>query len=78
MTKIHFADVFNNFSIVTSETQEASDVLTIVRLRPIDYRMCLMFLGVDAVLLNLKATKIDVLTNPGTVCTFGFETTFCQ
>jgi len=70
--------VFNEFSIVTGETQEASDVLTILRLRPICYRTCLVFLSVDAVPVNIKATKIDFLTSPGTFCMFGFETMFRQ
>jgi hypothetical protein len=68
--------VFNDFSVVAGETQEASDVLTIFRLRPIYNRMCLMFLGMDAVLVNVKAAKIDFLTSPGTFSMFGFEAMF--
>jgi len=37
-----------------------------------------MFLGVDAVLVNVKASKIEFLTSPGTFCTFHFETIFRQ
>jgi len=55
--------VFNEFSIGTGEAQEASDVLTVLRLRPINYRMSLMLLGMDAVLVNVKAAKINFLTN---------------
>jgi hypothetical protein len=68
--------VFTEFSTVAGETQEASDVLTIFRLRPMHYCMCLMFLGVDAILVNVKAAKIDFLTSPGTLSTFGFEAMF--
>jgi len=68
--------VFNEYSVVAGETQEASDVLTIFRLRPIHYRTCLLFLGMDAVLVNVKAAKIDFLTSPGTLCTFGLEAMF--
>jgi hypothetical protein len=70
--------VFNEFSIVTSEAQEASDLLTVVRLRPIHYCTSLTLLGVDAVLVNVKAAKINILTSPGAYCTFGLETMFCQ
>jgi len=70
--------VFDEFSIATGETQEVSDVLTIFRLMPTHYHMCLIFRGVDAVLANVKATKIHFLTSPGTFCTFGFETMFRQ
>jgi hypothetical protein len=68
--------MFNEFSVVAGETQEASDVLNIFRLRQIDYRTCLMFLGVDAMNVNVKASKIDFLTITGTFCTFGFEAMF--
>jgi hypothetical protein len=68
--------VFNEFSVVAGETQEASDILTIFRLRLIHYRTCLMFLGVDAILVSVKAVKINFLTSPGTFSTFGFEATF--
>jgi len=68
--------VLNEFSVVAGETQEAFDVLTIVRLRPIHYRTCRMFLGVDAVPGNVKAAIMDFLTSPGTFCTFGFEAMF--
>jgi len=44
--------VFNEWSTVTSEALEASDVLAVLRLRPILYKMGLMFLGVDAVGVN--------------------------
>jgi hypothetical protein len=37
-----------------------------------------MLLGVDAVLVNVKAAKINFLTSPGAFCTFGLETMFCQ
>jgi len=70
--------VFNEFSIVTAEAQEASDVLTVLRLRPIHYCTSLMLLGVDAVQVNVKAAKIIFLTSPGTFCTFGLETMFWQ
>ena len=55
--------VFNEFSIRTGQAQEASDVLTILRLRPINHRMSLMLLGMDAVLVNVKAAKINFLTS---------------
>jgi len=70
--------VLNEFSIVTSESQEASDVLTVFRLRPIHYHTSLMFLGVDVVLINAKAAKINFLTSPGAFCLFGLETMLCQ
>jgi hypothetical protein len=35
-----------------------------------------MFLGMDAVLVNVKAAKINFLTSPGTFSTFGFEAMF--
>jgi hypothetical protein len=35
-----------------------------------------MFLGVDAILVNVKGAKIDFLTSAGTFCTFGFEVVF--
>jgi len=68
--------VFDEFSLVAGDTLEPSDVLAIFRLRPIHYRTCLMFLGVDAVLFNVKAAKIDFLTSSCTFCTFGFEAMF--
>ena len=70
--------VFNELSIVTGETQTASDILTIFRLRPIHYLMCGMFVGVDAVLLDVKAATIDILTCPGTFYMLGFQTMFRQ
>ena len=70
--------VFNEFSIVTGEAQEASEVLTVLRLRPIHYRTSLMLLGMDAILVNVKAAKINFLTSSGVFCTFGLETMFCQ
>ena len=70
--------VFNEFSIVTGDTQKATDVLTIFRLRPIHYCMGLIFLGMDAALVNVKAREIYFRTSPGTVYTFGFETIFRQ
>jgi len=70
--------VFNEFSIVTGEAQEASDVLTVLRLRPIHHGTSLMLLGVDAVRVNVKAAKINFLTSPGAFCMFGLWTMFCQ
>jgi hypothetical protein len=70
--------VFNELCIVTSQTQEASDILTIFRLRPIRYSTSHGFLGVHAVLLNIKGTKIDMLKRPGTFCTFGLDIRFFQ
>jgi hypothetical protein len=67
----------NEFSVVAAESQEASDVLTILRLRPIKYRTWLLFLGVDAAIVKVRATKIEFLTSQGTFCTFGFEAMFC-
>jgi hypothetical protein len=69
--------VFNEYSVVACETLEASDVLTIFRLRPIQYHMWLMFLGVDAVLVIVKPAKIDFLTSAGTFCTCPFKAMFC-
>ena len=69
--------VFKELSIVSSEAQEASDVFIVFWLRPIHYRMSLMLLGVDALLVNNKAAKIDFLTSPGAFCSFGLETMFC-
>ena len=37
-----------------------------------------MFLGVDPIVANVKATKIHFLTSLGIFCTFGFETMFRQ
>jgi hypothetical protein len=70
--------VFNELSIVTSEAQEASDVLTALSPRPIRHHTNLMLLGIDSVLLNIKAAKIAFLTSPGTFCLFGLQTMFCQ
>ena len=69
--------MFNELSIVPSEAQEASDVLTDFWLRPIRYRMRLMLLGVNAVLVDIKAAKIDFLTSPDSFCSFGLETMLC-
>jgi hypothetical protein len=65
--------VFIEFPVVAGETREAFDVLTIFRLRPSHYSTCLMFQGVNAVLVNVKAAKMDFLTSPGTFSPFGFE-----
>jgi len=62
---------FNGLSIVTGEAQEDSDILTVLRLRPIHYRTSRILLGVDAVLVNVKVTKIDFLISPGAFCMFG-------
>jgi len=40
--------------------------------------MSLMLLGVDAIIVNVKATKINFLTSPGAFCTFVLETMFRQ
>lgn len=37
-----------------------------------------MFLGLDAVHVNIKATKVDFPTSPGAFRTFGLDTIFCQ
>lgn len=63
--------VFNEFCILTVEPQEASDIFTIFGLRPMHFCNGLMFLGVDAIIVNVKGTKIDFLTSPGTFRTFG-------
>lgn len=70
--------VFNEFCIVTGEAQNASDVLSVFRLRPLHYLTHLMALGVDAVIVNVNAATIDFLTSPGAFCLFRFETWFCQ
>ena len=70
--------VFNTLSMVTSDAQEASDVLNVVRLRPMEHHTGLIFLSVEAVLVKVKATKVDFLTCQGTFGTFGLETMFCH
>jgi len=70
--------VFDESSSVTGEAQEASDVLTVLGLRPIHSRTSLLLLGLDSVLVNVKAAKIKFLASPGAFCTFGHETTLCQ
>ena len=70
--------VFNELAIVSSEAQEASDIHTVFRLRPIHYCMGLMFLSMDAVHVNIKATVVDIQTSPGLCCMFGSETVFWQ
>ena len=68
--------VFNEFSIVTGEAQEASDVFTIFRLGPIHDRTGFMFLSVDAVLVDVKPTEVDFLMSLGAFRTFSFKTVF--
>ena len=70
--------VFNGFSIVTSEAQEASEVHTVFRLRPIHYCMGHKFVGVETILVKAKAAKIDFRTSPGAFCMFGLVTMCCQ
>jgi len=70
--------VSNEISMVPWEPQEASDVLTIVRFRPIDYYTGYMLLGVNAIILNISATKLFILTIPHKCCMFSHETVFLQ
>ena len=70
--------VFAEFTVLAGETQEATDILTIFRLRPILDHMYHIFLGMDAVLVNVKDAKINFLTSPGTFRTFGFEAMLCE
>jgi hypothetical protein len=70
--------VFEEFSIVSGDTQEASDVLTVLSLRPIHHCASSMILGVDAILVHIKAATIDFLTSTGPFCTLGLETVLCQ
>jgi hypothetical protein len=48
--------VCNEFPIITGEAQQTIGALTVFRLRPIHNCMGCMFLGVDAILANVKAT----------------------
>jgi hypothetical protein len=66
--------VLNEVSIITGQAQEVSDVLTVLRLRPIHYHTTLMLLGVDAVIVNVKAAKINILTRLATFCTLALGT----
>lgn len=56
--------VFNEFSTVTGELQEASDIITVFRLGPIHDHKGLMFLGVDDVLRNVRSPEIDCMIGP--------------
>jgi len=68
--------VLNYFSIVAGEAQKASDILTVVRLKPIHYHTALVFLGMDSILPNLKVATVDVLRSPGVFCMFGLDNIF--
>jgi hypothetical protein len=70
--------VFNEFSIVTGEALEASEVFIVFRLWPFhDNRGC-MILGVDAVLVDVTSTEVDCLTSSGAVGMFSFKAVFPQ
>jgi len=68
--------VTNESLIVTGEAQEASNILTLVSLWPINNCMCLMFLSVEAVHVNVNAAEVDFRTCRGTVCTSGCAMNF--
>jgi hypothetical protein len=70
--------MFNEFSIVTGEAQETSDVLTVFRMGSIHDCTGFMFLGMDAVLVNVKSTEVDFGTGPGAFSMFNLETVFLQ
>lgn len=70
--------VFNEFSVLTGEAQNASNIHAVIRLQPIPDCMGLIFLCVDAILVTAKEEKVDFLTGQGTFCTFGHETMFHQ
>jgi len=65
--------LFNEFSLVTSEAQEASEVLTTFRLRGIHYHTGLMVPGADTGPVNRNAAKIDFLISLGTFCSLSFR-----
>jgi hypothetical protein len=70
--------VFNQFSLVSGKAQEVSDIFAVFRLGPIHDCTGFMFLGVDAVLVDVKSTEVDFLTGPGAFHMFSFKTVFRQ
>lgn len=69
--------VFNKFSIVTGDAQGASEVSTDFRLRPFYNHMGHRSLDVGAILVNIKALKVNLLTNTESSQKFGLENIFC-